>query len=196
MLVFPDLEVRSAAYSTRIYTDSGTGADWDLSVFEPYLFLDGRRFYMLGHTAQRNHNLEADDVVTIVRSDDPDAIAAPLYLLQTWTDRGSGGDQDVAFWHVYCPDGYTALGDVISADTFDNPYNDIKNKYACIRKDLVNSSSIGNVVWNDKGSGAVEDGSLWSVSCNRGTPSYFQSINGFDAPSSARAYCLICNMSE
>ena len=46
----------------RIYTDSGTGAKLDLAVFEPNLPQD---YYLVGHFAQRNHDLEPNGFVVI-----------------------------------------------------------------------------------------------------------------------------------
>ncbi len=185
------LEVIDASGAHRIYTDRGTGSDQDLAVFQPNL---PSGYYMMGHFRQRNHGGSPDQAIQIIKPLVSGAVTAPSYSLQTWNDRGTGGDQDVSFWHVVCPDGYVALGDVISLGYHD-PTDGIKSKYGCVRADLTKNCCEGGLLWWDRGSGGDNDGSLWHTQCRPfGTlnyrASYFQAQYGYGAPPAARFNCL------
>jgi hypothetical protein len=67
-----------------------------------------------------------------------------------------------AMWRPVPPAGYVVLGDIFHynyppdrEETFDN--------YVCVREDCVTPVPIGPELWNDKGTGAREDGSMWMV---------------------------------
>ena len=81
-----------------------------------------------------------------------------LILNKLWNDKASGGDKDVSFWRVVPPPGYVAIGDVINLGY--NPPDDLKKMYACINADLVVQGKIGPGIWDDRGSGADNDGSI------------------------------------
>ncbi len=119
----------------------------DLAVFRPDL---PSGYYMVGHFGQRNHGESPDQAIKIIKPLVSDAVTTPSSTYQTWNDKGTGGNKDVSFWHVYCPDGYVALGDVISLG-YDDPINDIKNTYGCVRSDLTTNCCEGDLLWWDKG---------------------------------------------
>ena len=100
-------QIATTYEADRIYTDSGTGASQDLSVWQPKL-LSG--YYMIGHFGQRNHADILGGPIPIVKPIASGIFAAPASFEQMWKDSGSGGSQDVAFWRVIAPPGYTALG--------------------------------------------------------------------------------------
>ncbi len=185
------LEVKNALEWDRVYTDKGTGADQDLAVYEPILRIGSRGYYMLGHYAQNSYKEPYNPIKIVRPMKDYNAISPPSYTVWMWDDKGSGGDQDVSFWHVVCPKGYVALGDVISLG-YGNPINYIRDKYACIRSDLTTTATRGGTIWTDKGSGAHHDGSLREVGCyGIGVESsYFQAQRGYRVPTHSRFRCL------
>lgn len=178
------LQIFSTYDAKRIYTDSGTGAHQDLSVWEPNL---PAGFYMIGHFGQRDHADYVKGPIPIVKPLDPKAITSPAGFEQKWNDTGSGGDQDVSFWRVLAPPGYVAVGDVISIGY--NPPSHLN--YACIRSDLVEHGKIGPQIWNDRGSGAHKDGSLWTTQATSyGVTGYFIAQSGYAEPAQVLAQCL------
>ena len=171
----------------RIYTDSGTGAKQDLSVWKPVL-PDG--YYMIGHFGQQDHAAGLKGPIPIVKPLDPTTFAPPSTFEQKWNDRRSGGNQDVAFWRVIAPPGYVALGDVVSVGNY-NPPNELINEYACIRSDLVEQGKAGPQIWADHGSGASQDGSMWAVQpTTYGVTGYFRVQSGYSAPHDVYTQCL------
>ena len=113
-------QIATTYEAVRIYTDSGTGASQDLCVWQPQL---SSGYYMIGHFGQRDHADVLKGPIPIVKPIASGVFAAPASFERMWKDSGSGGTQDVAFWRVIAPPGYTALEDVISANSYDPPNN-------------------------------------------------------------------------
>ena len=176
------LEVRFTQNGKQIYTDSGTGAHVDLSVFQPSIPLG---FFMVGMFAQADHDEAMKGSILLVRPINVDAIATPIRFKQQWNDRGSGGVQDVSFYHVVCPGGYVALGDIINIG-YDAPNN--LSSYACIKHELVELCQIGHLIWDDSDSGADRDGSIWAVA-GSGVTGFFR-VSGSHNPPLGDQHCL------
>ncbi len=103
----------------RLYTDSGTGANQDLSIFEAYL---PSGYFMIGHYAQRNHDRQVNRPIPMVRPLQSDAIVTPDYFYQLYTDRGTGGRQDLSLWQPITRNNrYVCLGTVASLN-YSAPY--------------------------------------------------------------------------
>ena len=106
------LKIITTSKGKQIYTDKGTGADTDVSVFQPDI-PDG--FFMVGQFAQphdTNQMYTVNDVPLIKPLEDT-AVAPSVSFQAMWNDMGSGGDQNVTFWRVIAPPGYVALGDIV-----------------------------------------------------------------------------------
>ena len=102
----------------KVYSDKGTGAIRNLSVFEVYLPSIPNGAYMIGQVAVEDH---VDTVPTsslvlvkpLVEKDETgDIFKPPVGYELVWTDKGPGGDQCGSFWRVDPPLGYVALGEV------------------------------------------------------------------------------------
>ena len=181
------LEIFTTENGKRIYTDKKTGAHEDVSVFEPNI-PDG--FYMVGHYGQQDHADFMKGTVPLVKPLAGNAIATPIGFEQEWNDKGSDGKHHVSFWRVVAPPGYVALGDVINIG-YDPPPDSLKEKYACIRDDLVIQGKIGDLIWKDRGSKAKLHGSLWSVEPTiQGVTGYFKVQQGYDPPTDGYAFCM------
>ena len=82
-----------------------------------------------------------------------------------YDDKGSGGDQDVAFYTPQVPTGYFLIGGYAQGD-YDKPGScvlAVKPSTASNAKagDLLVPPARWQLVWTDKGSGAIKDGSVW-----------------------------------
>lgn len=91
----------------------------------------------------------------------PDAGGAVLAGAVSWCYVW-GMAQGWAMWRAIPPDGYAALGDTFhynyrpdSEETF--------TSYACVRLDGVRTVPVGPSLWDDHGTGARGDGSMWVV---------------------------------
>ena len=173
------IQISSTRNARRLYTDSGTGANQDLSIFEAYL---PSGYLMIGHYAQRNHDRQVNSPIPMVRPLQSDAIVTPDSFYQLYTDRGTGGRQDLSLWQPITRNNrYVCLGTVASLD-YSAPYG-LRNRYACLRKDLVEQGIFGYEIWNDRGSGGREDVSLWSVeSYSHRSSGYFVANNRYSKP--------------
>lgn len=113
------------------------------------------------------HNINGNTVVAVVcEADFPSAdsmngpaLCRPDDFELIWKDSGSGSKKDGAVWRPLAPQGYVAMGAVCSNDHEKPSLNAVR----CVRADLVIASDIGELIWNDRGSGARQSLSAWSV---------------------------------
>lgn len=145
-------------------------------------------------------NINGKRVMAVVCEGDPQsgdtskgkALSRPDDFEQVWRYSGSGADG--AIWRPIPPDGYVALGLVCSNDHEKPSLNAVR----CVRADLVIASSVGDLIWNDRGSGARQDFSTWSIDPPAAAageiyfaPGTFAGSNSFTKPSThAAAYSL------
>lgn len=87
------------------------------------------------------------------------ALSRPEDFERIWTDEGSGSATDTSIWRPIPPAGYVAMGLVCSNDLIKPTLNAVR----CVRADLVITSNVGDLIWNDEGSGATENFSAWSI---------------------------------
>lgn len=80
---------------TWIWDDSGSGADWDGSVWRP---VAPEGYIALGDVAMVGHGKPSLDDVWCVRAD---LVTTGAFIGErAWQDRGSGGNHDIAAWPV------------------------------------------------------------------------------------------------
>ena len=183
------LEVFTTYDANLIYTDKGTGSNKDLAVFQANL-PDG--FFMLGQHAQQNHSNLISGPIPLVKPLAKGAITSPKDFEWEWDDKGSGGDENVSFWRVVPHDEYVALGGIVSPG-YDKP-DYLKPKIACVRKDLVVQGAAGPEIWDDAGSGADNNGSIWAIQpITEGLTGTFLVNNGHSAPLEVYCQCLKCD---
>jgi hypothetical protein len=83
-------------------------------------------------------------------------------LEETYSDRGSGGNQDVAFYQPRLPAGYSMLGGYAQGD-YDTPSGCVLGVKPAddASTALLQTPSRWRQVWTDQNSGARMDGSIW-----------------------------------
>lgn len=156
----PTLITSATSSYTWIWSDVGSGADQDVSIFRPVP--SDTSFYIVGDYAQGNFNSPTGtSLIVKAVNDDPDnpLLKAPVRYEKVWDDADSGGDNDGSIWRPVAPDGYLSLGFVANAG-YDQP---VIANYMCIRKDLVTDSSAGGQIWSDKDSGANMDVTVYQL---------------------------------
>ena len=85
--------------------------------------------------------------------------AGLMILNKSGKIRVQDARSDASIWRPIPPDGYVALGMVCSNGREKPSLNTVR----CVRADLVIASPVGDVIWNDKGSGAKQNFSAWSI---------------------------------
>ncbi len=132
--------------SDLIWRDSGSGARNDLSVHRP----KGSGGYPVGDIALNNYGKPG--VSHIIKAVKTGALAFPISFRKIWDDSGSGASWDGSFWEPICPGNYVPLGHVSVRSHGRPSVTDV----VCVKSDYV---VVGNwqYVWNDRGSGAHDD---------------------------------------
>ncbi|WP_285373126.1 Vps62-related protein [Pseudomonas sp. lyk4-TYG-107] len=160
-------------------------------------------YFPLGDVFVAGHdNINGSTVVAVVcEADAPSADPARGPALRRpddfeliWKDSGSGSKKDGAVWRPIAPQGYVAMGAVCSNDHEKPSLNAVR----CVRADLVIASDVGELIWNDKGSGARQSFSAWSVTPTNAppgeihfAPGTFVGASSFNRPeSNVGAYSL------
>ncbi|CAB3979776.1 Hypothetical predicted protein, partial [Paramuricea clavata] len=175
------LDIRTAPKREKVYADHGTGAKKGICVFQATLDEIPDGYYFIGQVAVGQ--TESVDVpkssVILVKPLLANLIKPPLYYESKWNDKDSGGKIDCSFWRVVAPEGYVALGDVVT-NNYSEPSSKFTAKFACIRKDLLVPGKFTNL-WDDRGSGAKLDGSAWQVD-GPGLAGLFKVQSGYQEP--------------
>ena len=186
--VKPDIVYKYTDAYSLIWKDSGSGADMDGAVWQARNYQS--EYCSLGDVATGSHSSPTDKAV-LVSQRKPGALVNPSSFSLVWNDRGSGADDDVAIYRMNAPSGYTCLGGVAVRSHSSQPD---KQKYCCVKNEYVVQADTVHT-WNDRGSGANNDVSLWTViraggdahGIDAGT---FIGVSGYSRPSASAARLL------
>jgi len=196
----PLLDLLTAPHVEKVYSDAGTGAHSDISVFQADVKYIPEGAFMVGQVAvpAPTNNIPPSFVILVKplvqRDDFGDLIMPPIGYELIWNDKHSGGYQDGSFWRPQAPVGYIALGDV-ACNGHDPPSTQFTAKYACIRGDLLSEGTFDTpALWTDQGSGAPMKVSIWSVK-GKGMSGYFKAHPDYDEPS-LQAFVLPAKVSK
>lgn len=111
-----------------------------------------------------------------------------------WSDRGSGASRDGQFFHPIPPAGFFALGSIGVSD-----HDDANGRFAsmCVKpagnpsKPPLMPPVRWDFIWNDRSSGANEDGSCWRPVPPDGYVALGDVfVNGHDAPQGMQVMCV------
>lgn len=154
----PILEFSTTSQFVRVWWDQKSGSHMDGAFYRP---VPQSGYFLFGDYGQGNYSAPTGTVTTVrVENDDPDhpALMPPVGFSQVWIDKGSGARDDGSFWAPIPPAGYVACGHV-SQGGYDSPN---VPELRCLRFDLAKSVVLaGNLIWNDSGSGANDDVSIY-----------------------------------
>ncbi|MGB1700114.1 MAG: Vps62-related protein, partial [Nannocystaceae bacterium] len=173
-----------------IYTDEGTGSFASVSFWRPTV---PEGFRSLGDVPADTYT---SPLVTgyAVAADHP-AVVSPVGYEKIWSDEGANGNMMVTLWNPIPPAGYVCPGQLAKADYGDPPGLD---EIACVRHEYLKLSGV-DFVWDDTGSGASWDGSVWgcaSVGDDTLVHPTFLSRRHHDGPGYGECMGLIESMTE
>ena len=181
----PNLYKETTTYYNRIWKDEGSKAPIDFAIYRPISDFEG--FFPLGDVTatspwvgQRYGDPTYETI--LLKSGDLE-LKPPIDYRLIWTDKGSGAIEDVSIWRAIPQPGYKCLGDVANNSRQRPPMDIIK----CVPKQCLERINLGNLIWNDKGTGANKDFSAWHVA-NRGNT--FISNGSWKRPGNRIAYRL------
>ena len=92
---------------TFIWSDSGSGANKDISIWRPLDIESG--YFPLGDVATSTYNKPNTPALT-VSALVSGALARPTGFTEIWNDRESDANRDVRVMKMNPPSGYTCLG--------------------------------------------------------------------------------------
>ncbi|KAF8909592.1 hypothetical protein CPB85DRAFT_1307380 [Mucidula mucida] len=181
------LAYKYVTFVNRMATDSGSGASKDISVWRPNLDAD---WYYLGQGAESNWNNAPLGIV--VHALEPDALRDVVGWERVWDDAGSHKGTDFALWRGIPPnDEYVVVGGIFSTNKgWAEPDYDQRRGIKAIRRNLLVTDDTFQV-WNDKGTHAAKDGSVWKTwSRNGASPWALIPVKGYDAPPRDMSFSL------
>ena len=153
-----EVEIVSAQSVDRIGSDRGSGAKMNLAVYRPKL---PEGWYWVGQSG--NCNTKLIRVKPLV----PGVVTDPLGYQCAWTDAGSGKDHGYSLWNISPQPNYRALGGIArlgkKRTDWAVPTGDEVKGIACVHESLCAEGDIGGLIWNDAGTHARADGSVWEI---------------------------------
>ncbi|MCB1332179.1 MAG: Vps62-related protein [Roseivivax sp.] len=191
------LEVRLTDEFRLIWNDKDSDADRSVSIWRPRV---PSGWYSLGDLARPSHELGTGSkkpyaIIVRPRPGRDDALARPTGVTKVWDNEKSNGGVWTAFYVPNCPSGYTALGGLAITSV-----SNLDGNLRCVKNDAVAMATWKQPsVWDDKGSGARDDVTLWQPEYNGSggksfiiAPSTFWPMKqkGHESPDDQRAWAL------
>jgi len=138
-------------------TDQNSGSRQNVSTVFPAC---PRDWFWVGQRGYPGYDqpLPKSDLVIRAHPEAPgDILARPVSWTYVW-----GMAMGWAMWQAVPPAGYVALGDIFHYN-YSPEREDTFVNFVCVREDCVNAVPVGPQLWNDQGTGARTDGSMWIV---------------------------------
>ncbi|KAF8909608.1 FDS protein [Mucidula mucida] len=151
----------------------------DISVWRPNLDTD---WYYLGQGAESNWDHAPLGI--IIHALEPDALRDVVGWERVWDDAGSHKSTDFALWRGIPPnEDYVVVGGIFSTKPdWAEPDSEQKRGIKAIRRNLLVMDDTFQV-WNDKGTHASKDGSVWKTWGHSGpSPWALIPMNSHSAP--------------
>ena len=161
----PYLLLGMTSHYSWLYSDSGSGAHRDVTLWRPEPTDTG--YYIIGDYAQGNYGNPTGPtvIVTAVNDADNTLLKPPVDYREVWNDHGSGGHHDGSVWYPVPPDNFVSLG-FVGQRGYGKP--SIAN-YRCVHHSQLVNAQVGPSIWSDRGSGAHHDVTLYAVPTVPGT---------------------------
>ncbi|TFI56129.1 DUF946 domain-containing protein [Mastigocladus laminosus UU774] len=151
-----DLAIKLVNQFQLIWWDKNSQGIYDGAYYKPVV---PAGYYNVGHYGQANYN-DPIGVVVAVKELTSGALARPTDYELVWKDTGSGASMEGGFWRPIPPNGYLALGLVVTGN-YNKPSLD---EVRCVRQDLVIQGKPGLQVWMDTNTHSDADFGSWEIS--------------------------------
>lgn len=151
------LKIYEVSKYDTIWQDKGSGAKQDVSIFRGK---GETGYYSLGDQVKNGY--ASPSLLYIAKTVESDALDAPTGWREVWDDSGSGARKDVKIHYPICRGGYRALGMVAKQSHKGKPDT---NSIRCVKNEHTVEGS-WKKIWDDKGSGASDDVTLYTAEAN------------------------------
>ena len=163
-----------------IWKDNGSGAKKDVGLWSNTELGSTYGLFSNTFTSVRSHStlsgspklLHGDyaKLYSLIDTEvDTENLAITVYegtdFKRIWNDRGSGGKHDVSIYRAKSSSGYYSLGD-IAIKGYGKPK--VAHVAKALKSDALKAPQQFRQRWNDKGSGARRDLSIWEPICPSG----------------------------
>ncbi|MFG1462851.1 Vps62-related protein [Xanthobacter sp. DSM 24535] len=130
---------------TTLLSDKGMGTANDMTVYVPVRSAQQKDFFLLGHVVE-NHYGQARGRTYLVKDPSPTRtlLMPPVDCIQVWSSAGSGF-REFSIWRMVPPDGYVALGHIVSPSWKRPPLDDFR----CVREVDTEAAKYGGSVWSN-----------------------------------------------
>jgi len=158
----PTLQVSSTDRYSWVWSDKGSGAKADCTVWRPRTETG---YFIIGDYAQASYKKETVGSSLVVRAvnDDPNhpLLMPPTGWVPVWfQEKEKGGDFEGSIWAPTPPDGYHALGHAASTSRTAAPNI---AEFRCVRADLLGAATAGGIIWADHGAHTKNNCTLFSI---------------------------------
>lgn len=116
-------------------------------------------FYSLGDIANSDNNFALNVKPLLIKGEQP-GVTSPLGYNWVWNNKGAHDSQNnkVSIWRPIAPAGFVCLGDIVTLNHGIAPSVDLMR---CVHQSYVEIATRVAKTWDDRGSGADLDVSLW-----------------------------------
>jgi hypothetical protein len=148
--------IKTARYE-RIWDDKKSGSHVDFAVWRPVAQKDFLPLGDVGIAGRLDDDRYPPPTAEtwLVRNGVP-----PVSYRKVWSSEGSGSKRPFSSWLPVPPDGYKCVGDVGSVSLTEPPSLDAVR---CVPASCVIETELADEIWEDRGSGALENFSAWRV---------------------------------
>ncbi|MFT7536882.1 MAG: hypothetical protein ACI85K_002837, partial [Hyphomicrobiaceae bacterium] len=176
----PEIELAYSSSLIIAWDDLGSGGNMDGRFWWPLIPAAQPTYRRLGAIARADYSAPAG--MTIAKDLSGSAFASPISYTFAWADGGSGANLNACFYVPVAPPGYRVLGHAMRSCGWTNPPP--LSHIVCVRADLCCPGTVGNLIYNDSGTGANTNFSAWDIVAPPGAID----IDGFVGHASHAAY--------
>jgi hypothetical protein len=153
-----ELLIRYVDEYTLRWSDRGSGGRHDGAFYHPIVPAGWHALGSLGVQGYANPN--GQHWMILVQEDgESGALARPNNYYREYDDDESGATLDGSFWTAVCPDGFVSLGAVAQRGWSKPSLDDV----VCVRKNLTRPGVAGQLIWNDRDTGAIDWIGMWRI---------------------------------
>ncbi|KAF8127498.1 hypothetical protein K438DRAFT_1646271 [Mycena galopus ATCC 62051] len=183
------LAYKRVVFSQKMADDKGSGAKTDIATWSPSL--EPGWFYV-GQASGNAYDMAPTGVVVHELYPGAGVLADVVRWEKVWDDAGSGKKRDYSLWRGVAPsEDYVVLGGIFSNNAgYAPPTAEQTSGIKAVRRDCV-VPDMTNKVWDDAGSRAKQDGSVWTTTGAQGIATNVSvPVASHSTPGAAEAFSL------